>query len=622
MPRRARRLARLPAPLLAAPLLAAPLRPAPLLAALCTALLTPLLGCEDPAASPLDPPADAAPADAAAPRTDAEAPTDGAPRPDVDLAPVVLRSLIAHPEPVALDLLWVIDDSSSMCDEQAVVPAEIEAFADALLDHLPALDLVVTAISTDMDPGRGLQGRFIARPAPAIPTPGCIDLRTGLPYVPPTDACEVRAVAGRLPPIARFGPEGAIGEGCPDGDCYREQLRFTFACMTTLGVRGDDFAAGVAALDAATACDGPNGELLGHCGAETARFFRPGVPRAVIVIADEDDCSTPDGFVHDDPARCAYDARQLITVDAVADRLAARAADARLQVFPWIAPPTPHPVRWRPYVVSTDGPECDPEAHPDDDFVTWSARCCDDRGECVGPPRPTCTIARAGATDAPRYRALAAALGDPSGPAICAPDVGASLAARVAAFAHPEPAEICLDPPPECFVGDRPCQDGIERSQPQNRAVRVAGRCLDERDPTARCEGPWRHLLPDDYEVINSRTCGGFAVRARRPLPPAAELRVEYTARLPAAGPGLGPCAVPAPCDQTTPGEGRGYRVDAGWRCAVNGGGCGTGWCITQGGAPHCTIECTVPRDCAIGACQPLGLAPCQGGAPCFCGPE
>ena len=520
-----------------------------------------------------------------------------------------------------LDLLWLVDDSRSMCAEQVILPDEIDAFAHALLDALPALDLTVTAISTDMDPGRGLLGRFIARPAPALPTPGCIDLRTGLPYVPPTDACEARAVAGRLPTIATFGPEGSIGQGCEDGACYREALRFTMACMTTLGVRGDDFAAGLAALDAALACDGPNADLLGHCGGDATRFFRPGVARAVVIIADEDDCSTPEGFVHDDPARCAYEADALLPVDHFAAPLRALAADAPLRVFPWIAPPTPRPVTWRPYVESTDGPACDPAQNPRVDFATWAATCCDGP-DCIGPSRPTCTIGPEGATDAPRYRALAAALGDATAPSICAPDVGASLAARVAAFASPTPAHICLDPPPECQNEGRPCTTASERGDPNLRPLRVAGRCHDEHDPTARCDDDWRHLPADAFEVINARECGGFAVRTRRPLPPAAELRIEYPARLPAGGPGDGDCTLPAACKATTPGGGRGYHIDAGWRCAVNGGGCGTGWCIAPGGEPHCTIECTSTDDCAIGRCDPLGLAPCQSGAPCFCAAE
>lgn len=595
--------------------------PARAIACLLTLTTLGLVGCDETAA--LAPTPDGSlTADGDAP--DTAPPEDGGAPPDLAFEaapPLAIRTLVAQPEPVRLDLLWVVDDSSSMCAEQVVVPDEIDAFAFALLDALPALDLALTTISTDMTAERGLEGRFVARPAPSLPTPGCIDLRNGLPYVPATDVCEARALAGRLPAIARYGVDGDIGSGCPDGDdaCYREQLRFTLDCMTTLGVRGDDFAAGLAALDTATACDGPNADILGTCGVADPAFFRPGAARAIMIVADEDDCSPSGDFPRDDPADCAYRADLLADPLALADRLGAR-GDTPLAVFPWIGPATPAPVTWRPYVESSDGAACDPETRRDADHATWAADCCRD-GVCVGPPRPTCTIGREGATAAPRYAAFAAALGDPATPSLCAEGVGASLAEQVAAFAAPLPAEVCLDPLPTCRVADRPCATDLERADPSNYPVRVAARCLDRSGPGTDCDDTFRTLPPDTYEVVDSPACGGVAVRTLDPLPAAARLRVQYDAPLPSGEPAAD-CDLPPACAARAPGVGVGYTVEATWACARQGGGCGTAWCVANDGAPYCTIDCDGPEGCPIGFCQPLGSVPCGNQGPCFCAPD
>ena len=92
-------------------------------------------------------------------------------------------------------------------------------------------------------------GRFIAAPGIAIPTPGCIDPRNGLPYVPDTDGCEARAAGGRLVALNSWSADGAspgeVGADCEDLECKREWLRFTANCLTTVSVRGSDFPSGM-----------------------------------------------------------------------------------------------------------------------------------------------------------------------------------------------------------------------------------------------------------------------------------------------------------------------------------------------------------------------------------------
>lgn len=538
--------------------------------------------------------------------------SDGA-APDASRQAYAVRVVTLRPAPVELDLLWLIEDASSMCGEQFTVPEAVGAFVDRLLEVSPDLDLAMTTTLTDMDAARGLDGRFVAAPAIAVPTPGCIDPRNGLPYVPPTDECEARAAAGWLPAIATWGGapgRGEAGDECADLDCKRRGLRFKAHCLTTVGVRGSDFPAGVAALRRATACDGPNKALLGHCcdrvaDPDCARFWRPGAARAVVIIADGDDCSAAQAFARDDPGRCAWQAADLEPIPAAVDHLRSLGPEP-LGVFVWSAPPASvadgSSARWRPYAPESDPAMCDPRLDPGADFAAWQAGCCPPDEPCIGPPRSTCTIlAEDGAAATPRYRALALALGSESPDiTVCDPTVGPALAEQVAAFAHPR-RRLCLGP-----------IDG---------PIRFTGRCLDRPAlPGSPCDEPWAAQPGLDLRV-DDPTCAGVAVELPPGTAPGAEIRLEFEAPLP-GGPPAAACALPAACAAVESAQGDGFAIDYGWRCASPGAGCARGWCVGEPGRePDCTIECRSPDDCAIGRCLPLhpeGCAAAGGG--CVCG--
>ncbi len=544
---------------------------------------------------------------------------DAAPDPDLGGPPpgepYAVRVLSIRPAPTRLDLLWVVDDSSSMCGEQFTVPDAVTGFVDALLDAVPDLDLAMTAVLTDMSAERGLDGRFVAAPGIAVPTPGCIDPRNGLPYVPETDACEARAAAGRLVALNTWSVDGEapseVGADCDDRACKLEWLRLTAHCLTTVSVRGSDFPSGIAAIDRALACDGPNGDVLGHCcdpaaDPGCARFLRPGAARAIVIIADEDDCSAPADFARDDPARCAWQAGDLLGVPAVVDRLRALGPEP-LGVFVWSAPDAVTPdgsqARWRPYAPGVDDPACDPANDDGGDFAAWRARCCPAGDACIGPPRPTCSIlAEDGASATPRYRALARALGSDDDPIpVCDPAVGPALARRVADFAHPG-RHICLGP--------------VEGP------LRVTARCLDGVGlPGAGCdETEWQNR-PGLALEVDDPSCDGVAIELPPGLPPGAELRVEHRAPMPAGAPGE-VCGLPAACVGEEREETDDYVITRGWQCAAPGAGCAGGWCIARSGSgPHCTIECRAPEECALGRCaalHPEGCAAAGGGCVCL----
>lgn len=591
------------------------------------------LACDDSVtgAAPLD----AAPGvDASPPRVDMEPPgvgPDRGPSPDAEIdhrRPRATRVIELRPAAPKLDLIWLVDDSSSMCGEQIVVPGEIAAFGEALVDAAPTVDLVTAVVSTDLDSGRGLDGRFIAAPAPAIPTPGCIDLRDGLPHVPRTDVCEGRVASGRMRPLMATHPTaedprlGHVDEGCEDLECERRWLSFTLECLTTLGVRGDDFAAGLGALQRALSCDGANAEVLGHCCADGAPcrplIVRPDALRVIMIVADSDDCTTAGEFDRSDPANCTYKAEQLVALDGVIATLAALdEPSAPLRVLSWLAPPVTlddgTPITWEPVDPARHDPAC--ARAPGGDLPEWRARCCQPDGRCVGPPRPGCSIGPEGATWAPRYAEVAAAFGDDCAAdrrgclSICDQGMGAAMAERVSEWLRPTP-RVCLDAVPDCDGG--PDCD-----------VAVEARCLVEGD----CE-VWRPLDAARFELVEAPDCGGGRAIRFEALPATAELRVAYAAELP-AGPQHG-CGQPERCaavdpigvaDADDPQAAVGLVGEAWWRCAVPGGACGGGWCVNVDGAmAGCTIECGGADDCPIGACHALAGA-CDAPGACFCGP-
>jgi hypothetical protein len=70
----------------------------------------------------------------------------------------------------AVDFLFVVDNSGSMCQEQAALTRTLEA----VVPTLSRLDYRIAVISTDMRT-EGQQGRFLASPAPPEASLNCGD---------------------------------------------------------------------------------------------------------------------------------------------------------------------------------------------------------------------------------------------------------------------------------------------------------------------------------------------------------------------------------------------------------------------------------------------------------------
>ena len=195
---------------------------------------------------------------------------------------------ICRQGPPALDLLLVVDNSGSMCAEQEAFAAAFGEL-DARLTAL-GVDWRAAVVSTDMNPGTGDRGRFLARPAPPVPALNCID-QNGNPGVPDTEDCQALVESGELSAILQ----------ADQYDDPEDRARH-YRCLTTLGTQGDGFEKGLEAMRLGLSCDGPNAERFGDCCVDgrydracagAPDFLRPEAVLAVVVISDENDCSDP-----------------------------------------------------------------------------------------------------------------------------------------------------------------------------------------------------------------------------------------------------------------------------------------------------------------------------------------
>jgi hypothetical protein len=453
------------------------------------------------------------------------------------------RVEVTLPPRTPVDLLFVVDDSGSMAEEQANLARNFRALSDALLARLSgAADFRVAVTSTDVS---RLRGAFVRSDDPA-----CAD----------------------VPLVLRADP------GADPADLARQ-----FACLTTLGTRGSNVERGLEAMRLALSCDGPNADRFAPCCAGGAydpacagapEFLRPDALLVVVFVSDEDDCSespddpldahpllaicahgpSPDAW--DDPEYCApgraADCARAECGDrdpaaCFADRCSpeglAQLENERLDACVWFHDRLAPVADYEAFLVglkrdprrqilvaaitgsrvATDGghvasfhlpiapldPACAPADPDTGPLFPPTEACCPD-GRCEGHPLPACASANGRAATGFRYLELADRFGANglSAP-ICTDDFAAPLGVigdRVVEVI----GTFCLGAPPAC---DGP--DCIRVTE----ACESAG-CDDmfaPRDVTG-----WR-LLPE-----STRCGGGPALRLDPPPPPGATVVLDY----------------------------------------------------------------------------------------------
>jgi len=161
----------------------------------------------------------------------------------------------------AVDILFVVDNSGSMCEEQIALRDGFQSFLDGLTAR-GDVDFHIGVITTDtMDPAQ--LGRL-----QNIPNPIVNDMDCTVPLPPPQDC--TTGLPDPLPKILT-----------PD----TPELARTFGCIAQVGIDGFGAEAPLAAVHLALLgplADDPGGN---------AGFRRPDALLAIIFVGDEDDCS-------------------------------------------------------------------------------------------------------------------------------------------------------------------------------------------------------------------------------------------------------------------------------------------------------------------------------------------
>jgi hypothetical protein len=159
-----------------------------------------------------------------------------------------------------IDIVFVIDNSGSMQEEQANLARNFPVFMDEL-SGLQGADFQIASVSTDLGAGTG------------TPNQGCMAIggdRGVFCNVKGNDFC------------ARCGVDVARGRFLRTvNPNYAGNIRNVFTCMSTFGTGGCGYEHSIGALRAA---------LLAP---ENVGFVRPDAYLAFILLTDEDDCSAP-----------------------------------------------------------------------------------------------------------------------------------------------------------------------------------------------------------------------------------------------------------------------------------------------------------------------------------------
>ncbi len=170
----------------------------------------------------------------------------------------------------AVDILWVVDDSPSMREEQVELGARFDEFITALAD-LQA-DFHMAVITTDRNDG----GLFQTEPGP-LQSLRCEDTPPELEY------CENL----RFDEPFLQGTDYLVSAGDPSQGFEIGQLAQDFRCIASAGDCGGAFERGLETLELALGDD---------LGPANAGFLRDDAFLVVIFLTDEDDCSNNDAF--------------------------------------------------------------------------------------------------------------------------------------------------------------------------------------------------------------------------------------------------------------------------------------------------------------------------------------
>ena len=192
-----------------------------------------------------------------------------------------------------VDLLFVIDNSGSMADEQANLIASFPGFMAAIKQTLIASDYHIMAVSTD--DGRGvLDGDCDFEECVCTPSPTCCvetcdsifaETCNGLSCASlPIDACDLAYGAGRT--ADQLGASCELAEGRRYMRADQPNIDQAFQCVASVGIAGSGDERPIYAALSALA---PELNAEGGCN---AGFLRDDAILVLVLITDEEDDGT------------------------------------------------------------------------------------------------------------------------------------------------------------------------------------------------------------------------------------------------------------------------------------------------------------------------------------------
>jgi hypothetical protein len=210
-----------------------------------------------------------------------------------------------------LDLLFVIDNSGSMENEQAEVTAAFPQMMDTLQQLPTGLpNIHIGVISTDVGAGNAC--------ATADVGPGVLE--------------NAPRISGCTPPGDRYIEDIDDGSGGRTRN-YGGTLGDTFSCIATLGTHGCGYEQPLEAIQRA----------LDPSNAANADFLRDDSLLAVVILSDEDDCSAFDPSLFDQATPDGVDAdfrcfEQGVSCDGPPDQTGVRENCVPNDDSPYITP--------------------------------------------------------------------------------------------------------------------------------------------------------------------------------------------------------------------------------------------------------------------------------------------
>lgn len=173
----------------------------------------------------------------------------------------------------AVDILWLVDSSGSMAEEQAELGAKFDAFIDELVSI--GADFRLAVVTTDTR-SRDASGRFQTSPGGFVAA-GCTRS---------TPELEAQCAGVQLDDPFLDVRDYTNADRTVD----IERLRNDFECIASVGDCGNAFEAGLDAISMAVAPD-----MIAAEGFNSG-FFRDNAFLAVVMLTDEDDCSGGSAF--------------------------------------------------------------------------------------------------------------------------------------------------------------------------------------------------------------------------------------------------------------------------------------------------------------------------------------